>query len=83
MVMCPRFLPLTRSTYGPSPTKVAARAETEAPVICRLWKENSGWEFVQLQPSKKVYAAYDAIVALPPGSYSYTFKIDGEYHLDR
>merc|ERR1719482_50323 len=44
--------------------------------------EFSGWEFVQLQPSKLVYAAYDAIVALPPGSYSYTFKIDGEYHLD-
>ena len=29
--------------------------------------EFSGWEFVQLQPSKLVYAAYDAIVALPPG----------------
>ena len=62
-------------TYGPSYVEVAARAEAEAPVICRLWKEHSqDGSSSSCSPRKLVYAAYDAIVALPPGSYSYTFK---------
>ena len=44
--------------------------------------EFSGWDLVQLQPSKTLYGAYDAIVPLPPGSYAYQFQVDGEYHLD-
>ena len=77
--MCPLFLLLTK---GAAQVLLRWRPRSKKPSYLRCGRRIQDG-VSQLQPSKLVYAAYDAIVALPPGSYSYTFKIDGEYHWSR